>query len=104
MQRLKAQTVIVGSGPGGATVARELARRGKEVLILEEGAYHRPVGSWLTMLKMLDHMGNFASIEGTQMVRLLTVGGSTVSFCGVAYQPPAWLKERHGIDLGPVCR
>jgi choline dehydrogenase-like flavoprotein len=100
-ERLKAQTVIVGSGPGGATVARELTRRGKEVLILEEGAYHRPVGSWLTMLKMLDHMGNFASIEGTQMVRLLTVGGSTVSFCGVAYQPPAWLKERHGIDIAP---
>lgn len=101
VQRLRAQTVIVGSGPGGATVARELARRGKEVLILEGGAYHRPVGSWLTTLKMLDHLGNFASIEGTQMVRLLTVGGSTVSFCGVAYEPPAWLKERHGIDIGP---
>ncbi len=101
LERLKAQTVIVGSGPGGATVARELVRRGKEVLILEEGAYHKPVGSWLTMLKMLDHMGNFASIEGTQMVRLLTVGGSTVSFCGVAYQPPAWLKGRHGIDIEP---
>jgi choline dehydrogenase-like flavoprotein len=100
-ERLRAHTVVVGSGPGGATVARELARRGREVLILEGGAYHKPVGSWLTMLKMLDHMGNFASIEGIQMVRLLTVGGSTVSFCGVAYQPPAWLKERHGIDIAP---
>jgi choline dehydrogenase-like flavoprotein len=101
VERLKAETVVVGSGPGGATVARELARRGREVLILEGGAYHRPVGNWLTMLKMLDHMGNFASIEGTQMVRLLTVGGSTVSFCGVAFQPPIWLKERHDIDLAP---
>jgi choline dehydrogenase-like flavoprotein len=101
LQRLRAQTVIVGSGPGGATVARELTRRGREVLILEEGAYHKPVGSWRTMLKMLDHMGNFASIEGTQMVRLLTVGGSTVSFCGVAFPPPSWLKDRHGIDLTP---
>ena len=101
VERLRAQTVVVGSGPGGATVARELTRRGREVLILEEGAYHKPVGSWRTMLKMLDHMGNFASVEGTQMVRLLTVGGSTVSFCGVAFPPPAWLKERHGIDLAP---
>jgi choline dehydrogenase-like flavoprotein len=101
VERLKARTVIVGSGPGGATVARELARRGKEVLILEGGAYHKPVGSWLTMVKMLDNMGAFFSVEGTQMARLLTVGGSTVSFCGVAYQPPAWLKERHGIDLAP---
>ena len=101
VHHLKAQTVIVGSGAGGATVARELARRGREVLILEEGAYHKPVGSWRTMLKMLDHMGNFASVEGTQMVRLLTVGGSTVIFCGVAFPPPPWLKERHGIDLAP---
>ena len=101
VQRLKTQTVVVGSGAGGATVARELTRRGREVLILEEGAYHKPVGSWRTMLKMLDHMGNFASIEGTQMVRLITVGGSTVSFCGVAFPPPPWLKERHGIDLAP---
>ena len=101
VERLTAQTVIVGSGAGGATVARELTRRGKEVLLLEEGAYHKPVGSWRTMLKMLDHMGNFASVEGTQMVRLLTVGGSTVIFCGVAFPPPRWLKERHGIDLGP---
>jgi choline dehydrogenase-like flavoprotein len=78
-----------------------LARRGREVLILEEGAYHKPVGSWRTMLRMLDRMGNFASVEGTQMVRLLTVGGSTVIFCGVAFPPPPWLKERHGIDLAP---
>lgn len=29
--------IVVGTGPGGATVARELARRGKKVLILEWG-------------------------------------------------------------------
>jgi choline dehydrogenase-like flavoprotein len=100
-ERLSAQTVVVGSGPGGATVARELALRGREVLILEGGAYHEPVGSWRTMFKMLDRMGNRASIEGTQMVRLLTVGGSTVSFCGVAFPPPVWLKDRYAIDLTP---
>jgi choline dehydrogenase-like flavoprotein len=27
--------IVVGSGAGGATVAREMARRGKSVLILE---------------------------------------------------------------------
>ncbi|MBN1321106.1 MAG: NAD(P)-binding protein, partial [Thermoleophilia bacterium] len=46
IKRLKAETVIVGSGPGGAAVARELALRGKDVLILERGAYHRE-GGWL---------------------------------------------------------
>ncbi len=53
------------------------------------------------MVRMLDHMGMLASVEGTFMVRLLTVGGSTIAFCGVALPPPAWLKDRHGIDLAP---
>lgn len=29
--------IVVGSGPGGATVAKELAQQGKKVLILERG-------------------------------------------------------------------
>ncbi|MGH7467635.1 MAG: FAD-dependent oxidoreductase, partial [Longimicrobiales bacterium] len=33
----KADIVIVGSGPGGATAARALARAGKQVLLLERG-------------------------------------------------------------------
>jgi choline dehydrogenase-like flavoprotein len=101
VERLRAQTVIIGTGPGGATVARELTRKGRDVLMIETGAYHKPVGSWLTMFKMLDQRGNLASLEGTQMVRLLTVGGSTIIFCGVAFDPPAWFKDRHGIDLAP---
>jgi len=35
------------------------------------------------------------------MVRLLTVGGSSIAFLGTAFPPPAWLKDRHGIDLAP---
>ena len=37
MVRLKSDIVIIGSGAGGATVAKELARRGKKVLIIERG-------------------------------------------------------------------
>ncbi|MCL5735607.1 MAG: GMC family oxidoreductase N-terminal domain-containing protein [Actinobacteria bacterium] len=99
VERLSTRTVVVGSGPGGATVARGLAKRGEDVLVLERGAYHRRIGTWPTMFRMMDRMGMLTSEEGTMMVRLLTVGGSTVTFCGVALPPPAWLKERHGIDL-----
>jgi choline dehydrogenase-like flavoprotein len=100
-ERLGAKTVIVGSGPGGATVARELTRRGQDVLILERGPYHKPMGSYANLFRMADRFFTLASVEGTQMVRLLTVGGSTIAFLGTAFRPPAWLKDRHGIDLEP---
>jgi len=98
-KHLSAKTVVVGSGPGGATVARELALRGKDVLILEQGAYHKPEGNYATMFFMADRFFSLASIEGTQMVRLLTVGGSTMAYLGTAFEPPAWLKDKYGIDL-----
>jgi choline dehydrogenase-like flavoprotein len=96
-----AHYVVVGSGPGGATVARELARRGGDVLLLEQGAFHRPLGSYVTLFRMLDKFGMRASIEGTAIARLLTVGGSSVAFCGTAFPPPPWLHDRYGIDLTP---
>ena len=33
----RAEVVVIGSGPGGATTAHLLAEHGKDVLILEEG-------------------------------------------------------------------
>ena len=98
-KQLSARTVVVGSGPGGATVACELAHRGQEVLILEQGAFHKPMGSYVTLFRMADRFFTLASVEGTQMVRLLTVGGSSIAFLGTAFPPPAWLKDRYGIDL-----
>jgi choline dehydrogenase-like flavoprotein len=107
-KRMSARTVVVGSGPGGATVARELARRGDDVLILELGAYHKPMGSYVSLFRMSDRFFTLASIEGTQMVRLLTVGGSSIAFLGTAFPPPPWFKSRYGIDLAPyvedLCR
>ncbi|RLF86863.1 hypothetical protein DRN34_02850, partial [Thermococci archaeon] len=37
--------IVVGSGAGGATIARELSKRGKNVLIVEAGKYERKIGT-----------------------------------------------------------
>ena len=37
--RLRAETAVIGSGPGGAITACVLARAGRNVLLIEEGPY-----------------------------------------------------------------
>jgi choline dehydrogenase-like flavoprotein len=41
----KVDVVVAGSGPGGATVARQLARAGRSVLLLEKGRDHKFIGN-----------------------------------------------------------
>jgi choline dehydrogenase-like flavoprotein len=96
---LETEVVVVGSGPGGATTARELSRRGKKVIICEAGAYHRRFGYAPFLLNMLEKFGLTFSQEGTWVFHPKTVGGASVIFCGTAFKPPLWLKEKYGIDL-----
>ena len=103
VEHLKAGTVVVGSGPGGATVARELVRRGRDVLVLERGANHKPLGNYATLYRIVDRHDaltpHAVSVEGTSFGSFLTVGGCSIAFCGTAAPPHPMLKERYGIDL-----
>lgn len=38
---LKRDIIIVGSGAGGATLARELTQAGRRVTIIEKGAFYK---------------------------------------------------------------
>jgi len=94
--------IVVGSGPGGATVARELSRKGKRVLLLERGKDYRPksyYGTYLGALLYSDRGSLLFTKEGLNIVRPLMVGGATSMFCGCAMPPPEWLRERYGVDL-----
>lgn len=94
--------VVVGSGPGGATVARELARGGRRVLLLERGRDHRGhryYGTHLAALLSTDRGSLLFTEEGVNVIRPLMVGGATGMFCGCASPPPPWLAARYGIDL-----
>lgn len=96
---MEADAVIVGSGPGGATMARELSRKGKKVILCEKGKYDKRFGYSVLLLTMMDGMGLTFSKEGTWVFRPKTVGGASVVFCGTAFKPPAWLKDKFNIDL-----
>jgi choline dehydrogenase-like flavoprotein len=47
--------IVIGSGPGGASVAQELARTGKQILLLERGDYlHREPKNWDSQTVFVD--------------------------------------------------
>jgi choline dehydrogenase-like flavoprotein len=98
-------SVVVGSGPGGATVARQLARAGgRRVLLLELGHDRRQrwdQGTYLGVLRSTDRASLLFTRQGLNVIRPLLLGGATNMFCACAHRPPSWLEERYGLGLGP---
>ncbi len=93
--------IVVGSGPGGATVARELSRRGWKVLILERGGKAPVTGSMAQTLRELwmPRRSLFLTDRLLAVLRGVTAGGSSIYFFGTAWEPPYELFDKHGIDI-----
>jgi choline dehydrogenase-like flavoprotein len=94
--------IVVGSGPGGAGVARDLARAGKRVLILERGRDWRGHPLYATYpgaLLYADRRALLFTKEGVNIIRPLMLGGATTMYAGCSAPPPPWLRGRHGIDV-----
>lgn len=95
--------IIVGSGAGGGTLARELALRGKRVLIIDRGKAEPNLGTTLDSMRYYDvnkitHMP-FESREGVMIWRAFMAGGSTGVSCGNGVRALERELAELGIDL-----
>jgi choline dehydrogenase-like flavoprotein len=88
--------IVVGTGPGGATAARELSRRGKRVLMLERGG-HAPRKESLFATAPLLNVVSVGDKLGT--TRAITTGGTTAVYFAVAHVPPLETFRALGVDL-----
>jgi hypothetical protein len=88
--------IVVGSGTCGATLARELSKRNKKVLILERGA-NIPLQE--TMSTILAVTREYPVGDGLKAATAMTVGGSTSLYFGVCKLPTAETFANLGIDL-----
>lgn len=88
--------IVVGSGTCGATITRELVKRNKKVLLLEQGA---DVPLKETLSGILAIAKEFPVGEKLMGTTAVTVGGSTGLYFGVCKLPTAETFAKLGIDL-----
>jgi choline dehydrogenase-like flavoprotein len=88
--------IVVGTGPGGATVARELSARRRKVLLLERGS-EAPVDDSLRKQAGATRL-NFVG-RGIPVVKGVTLGGTSMLYYATAFQPPLEMFRAHGIEL-----
>src|SRR3954464_4193212 len=105
-RRVRADVCVIGSGAGGAPVAKELAEGGMRVVILEEGERFttddfdaRPRNMTAQLYR---DAGQTATIGNVPVVLPLgrTVGGSTTINSGTCFRTPPPVLEMWGERFG----
>ncbi len=96
---------IVGSGPGGATVADELTKAGRDVLMIEEGPLPERVASLApvdVLVKYYRDLGLFTSHWPIQVgiFRGRVFGGTTVINSGTCLTTPDHVLDNWADELG----
>ncbi len=81
--------IVIGSGIGGATVARNLAMTGKKVAMFEKGGNHKLLGNHLAIARMADMKGFRYTKEKALVASGITRGGSSMISAGTAFRPPS---------------
>lgn len=104
---LECEVVVVGTGAGGAACAYELASRGRAVLLIEEGEYHRRssfTAHATDMSRKLYRNHGLTIALGNVGIPVWAgraVGGSTVINSGTCYRTSERIfrrwREEHGL-------
>jgi choline dehydrogenase-like flavoprotein len=106
MRREHADVCVIGTGAGGAPVARALAEAGAKVIVLEEGRDHPHTEMTSRPRDMIPRLyrdaGQTATL-GTPPILLplgRTVGGTTLINSGTCFRAPPKVLDHWSRDLG----
>ncbi len=93
--------IVVGTGPGGAAVAKTLADAGQSVVMLEWGEATQLRGGLVQMagIAAVPGKGAFVHSDMSLVIRGITVGGSSAINFATMMPPPLALFDQYGIDL-----
>ena len=104
--RDRCEVLVVGSGPAGAIVAKELAEAGRDVILLEEGPamgrkdFVQEAGE--AMQRCFREGGTRASRGNmvTPTMQAIVLGGGSVVNSAICARPPAWIFDKWGERTG----
>ena len=99
--------VVIGTGAGGGVAARELARAGLDVVVLEEGPFIRPedvstdTGTAMTQVLAEAGLRTFLAPSAVASIQGRCVGGSTFPNSAILFRIPddvleEW-RDEHGL-------
>lgn len=102
MKQIDADVAIAGAGAAGCTLANELSKKGKKVVLVEQGSYSRaffgnPIGILARMEKSPRLFPTKRTIEGYSVILGRGVGGGTLLYAGSAFLPGVEYWKEYGI-------
>ena len=106
---LRADVVVVGSGPAGALVAKELAEAGRDVVLLEEGrAFGKKdmvTEAGTAMHRLLRESGTRVAMGSMYVptMQAIALGGGSLINSAICARTPEWVFEKWhratGVDI-----
>ncbi len=99
VKKLEADVVIAGAGPGGATIARELSKRGNSVVLVEKGPHRHKATGHLALFRSMERLGMTYTQEGVMYLQGFGVGGSSLLSAGTSVDPDPEDWKKYGIDI-----